>query len=252
MLLAKNPAGWQEALSMVDKRAAGVVISINGQVPDGEDLSWLWDVRFEHFEQTEVVAAGERGTDLAVRLGYAGSSTPWCTTPSPRSRRAHPGGLRLSPITPRSSSCNERWRAVADSTVRIGLVLPDVMGTYGDGGNALVLRQRLLLRGIPAEIVEITLADPVPESLDLYTLGGAEDYAQRLATRHLIKHLACSAPRNAARRCWRSARPSRCSGTGTRPRPGNAWTAWACWTRRRRRKRRAPSASWRPGRCWRA
>lgn len=77
---------------------------------------------------------------------------------------------------------------MADSTVRIGLVLPDVMGTYGDGGNALVLRQRLLLRGIPAEIVEITLADSVPESLDLYTLGGAEDYAQRLATRHLIKH----------------------------------------------------------------
>ncbi|MCV7198728.1 Mur ligase family protein [Mycobacterium angelicum] len=72
ILLAKNPAGWQEALSMVDKHAAGVVISVNGQVPDGEDLSWLWDVRFEHFEQTAVVAAGERGTDLAVRLGYAG------------------------------------------------------------------------------------------------------------------------------------------------------------------------------------
>jgi UDP-N-acetylmuramyl tripeptide synthase len=83
MLLAKNPAGWQEALSMVDKTAAGVVISVNGQVPDGEDLSWLWDVRFEHFgderlarrasgHATSVVAAGERGTDLAVRLGYAG------------------------------------------------------------------------------------------------------------------------------------------------------------------------------------
>jgi UDP-N-acetylmuramyl tripeptide synthase len=72
MLLAKNPAGWQEALSMVDKHAAGVVIAVNGQVPDGEDLSWLWDVRFEHFDDTTVVAAGERGTDLAVRLGYAG------------------------------------------------------------------------------------------------------------------------------------------------------------------------------------
>ncbi|MCV7224007.1 Mur ligase family protein [Mycolicibacterium elephantis] len=71
VLLAKNPAGWQEALSMVDKHGAGVVISVNGQVPDGEDLSWLWDVRFEHFEDTQVVAAGERGTDLAVRLGYA-------------------------------------------------------------------------------------------------------------------------------------------------------------------------------------
>ena len=72
--------------------------------------------------------------------------------------------------------------------VRIGLVLPDVMGTYGDGGNAVVLRQRLRLRGIAAEIIEITLSDPVPDSLDLYTLGGAEDYAQRLATRHLLRH----------------------------------------------------------------
>ncbi|WP_066467218.1 type 1 glutamine amidotransferase [Skermania piniformis] len=62
------------------------------------------------------------------------------------------------------------------------------MGTYGDGGNALVLRQRLRLREIDAEVVEITLADPVPESLDLYTLGGAEDSAQRLATKHLQRY----------------------------------------------------------------
>ena len=77
---------------------------------------------------------------------------------------------------------------MSESTVRIGLVLPDVMGTYGDGGNAVVLQQRLLLRGIAAEIIEITLKDPVPDSLDLYTLGGAEDYAQRLATAHLVRH----------------------------------------------------------------
>jgi len=77
---------------------------------------------------------------------------------------------------------------MADSAVRIGLVLPDVMGTYGDGGNAVVLRQRLRLRGVPAEIVETTLNEPVPDSLDLYTLGGAEDYAQRLATKHLIRN----------------------------------------------------------------
>ncbi|OBA81992.1 glutamine amidotransferase [Mycolicibacterium elephantis] len=77
---------------------------------------------------------------------------------------------------------------MAESTVRIGLVLPDVMGTYGDGGNAVVLRERLRLRGFAAEILEITLADPVPAELDLYTLGGAEDYAQRLATRHLLRY----------------------------------------------------------------
>ena len=77
---------------------------------------------------------------------------------------------------------------MAESTIRIGLVLPDVMGTYGDGGNSVVLRQRLRLRGFDAEIVNITLDDPVPSTLDLYTLGGAEDYAQRLATRHLIRY----------------------------------------------------------------
>ncbi|MFD6391313.1 type 1 glutamine amidotransferase [Nocardia sp. NPDC055029] len=77
---------------------------------------------------------------------------------------------------------------MSESTIRIGLVLPDVMGTYGDGGNALVLRQRLRMRGYDAEIVEITLADPVPDSFDIYTLGGAEDSAQRLATRHLQKY----------------------------------------------------------------
>lgn len=75
-----------------------------------------------------------------------------------------------------------------ESTLRIGLVLPDVMGTYGDGGNALVLRQRALMRGIDAQIIAITLDDPVPDSLDVYTLGGAEDYAQRLATRHLSRY----------------------------------------------------------------
>ncbi|MDJ0409498.1 type 1 glutamine amidotransferase [Rhodococcoides fascians] len=77
---------------------------------------------------------------------------------------------------------------MSESTVRIGLVLPDVMGTYGDNGNALVLRQRLRMRNIDAEVVHITLNDPVPDSLDVYTLGGAEDSAQRLATRHLTRY----------------------------------------------------------------
>lgn len=118
---------------------------------------------------------------------------------------------------------------MADSVVRIGLVLPDVMGTYGDGGNAVVLRQRLLLRGIAAEIVEITLADPVPDSLDLYTLGGAEDYAQRLATRHLRRYPGLQRAAGGVLQYWRFARPSRCLGTGTRRRRETGSTAWGCW-----------------------
>lgn len=71
LLLAKNPAGWQEALSMVDRTAEGLVVAVNGQVADGEDLSWLWDVKFEDLSSLAVKASGERSTDLAVRLTYA-------------------------------------------------------------------------------------------------------------------------------------------------------------------------------------
>lgn len=56
---------------MVDRSADGLVIAVNGQVADGTDLSWLWDVKFEDLNELSVKAAGERGTDLAVRLTYA-------------------------------------------------------------------------------------------------------------------------------------------------------------------------------------
>ena len=67
----------------------------------------------------------------------------------------------------------------------IGLVLPDVLGTYGDDGNALVLRERARRRGIEASIERILLHDDIPPSHDLYTLGGGEDSAQLLAAARL-------------------------------------------------------------------
>ncbi|GAB3077586.1 UDP-N-acetylmuramoyl-L-alanyl-D-glutamate synthetase [Corynebacterium aquatimens] len=95
LLLAKNPAGWQEALSMVDRCADGLVISVNGQVADGEDLSWLWDVSFEDFEGTHVKAAGERGTDLAVRLLYAGIDHELIHDPVKAIRACPPGRVEV-------------------------------------------------------------------------------------------------------------------------------------------------------------
>ena len=73
-----------------------------------------------------------------------------------------------------------------NAELNIGLILPDVLGTYGDDGNALVLRQRARMRGMSAEIHPIHLGEPVPESLDVYTVGGGEDTAQVLAAEHLI------------------------------------------------------------------
>lgn len=75
--------------------------------------------------------------------------------------------------------------ALSDSVLRIGILDPEVLGTYGDGGNALVLCERARRRGYAAEIVKIGLTDPIPEFLDIYTLGGGEDTAQTLAAEHL-------------------------------------------------------------------
>jgi len=71
LLLAKNPAGWAEALDLLRPPPAPVVVGINAGVADGRDPSWLWDVPFDRLSGRLVVATGDRGRDLAVRLGYA-------------------------------------------------------------------------------------------------------------------------------------------------------------------------------------
>jgi hypothetical protein len=71
------------------------------------------------------------------------------------------------------------------TTVRIALLLPDLLGTYGDRGNAIVLASRLRWRDHPAEIIEVTSDQPIPGSCDLYVVGGGEDVAQIEATRLL-------------------------------------------------------------------
>jgi hypothetical protein len=69
--------------------------------------------------------------------------------------------------------------------VRIALVYPSVLGTYGDGGNAVVLTERLRWRGIEAETVAVDISDPLPLDVDAYVLGGGEDSAQTLAVSRL-------------------------------------------------------------------
>ncbi|GAA2793968.1 glutamine amidotransferase [Saccharopolyspora taberi] len=72
--------------------------------------------------------------------------------------------------------------------LRIALVLPDLLGTYGDRGNVLVLEKRLAWRGIPCETVTVlSSSDPLPASCDLYVLGGGEDVAQQAAVRFLSR-----------------------------------------------------------------
>jgi lipid II isoglutaminyl synthase (glutamine-hydrolysing) len=68
LLLAKNPAGWLEALDVMAPPPTPILLSVNAQGPDGKDTSWLWDVDFRRLRGRPVLVGGERKLDLAVRL----------------------------------------------------------------------------------------------------------------------------------------------------------------------------------------
>ena len=97
LMLAKNPAGWQEAMYMIDPAVDQVIVAVNGQVADGQDLSWLWDVDFSVLgaPARKVYACGERGADLAVRLEYAGVHCELFPLPMEALRACTPGRVEI-------------------------------------------------------------------------------------------------------------------------------------------------------------
>lgn len=66
-------------------------------------------------------------------------------------------------------------------TLVIVSVYPELLGTYGDIGNVLVLERRLAWRDIPAEVVTVPIRGSLPSCGDLYVLGGSEDDNQMRA-----------------------------------------------------------------------
>jgi UDP-N-acetylmuramyl tripeptide synthase len=92
LLLAKNPAGWTEALTMVPAECSDVVVAVNARAADGRDPSWLWDVPFEQLAGRRAVATGERSRDVALRLRYAGVECVRVDDPATALRTAIRGG----------------------------------------------------------------------------------------------------------------------------------------------------------------
>jgi len=76
---------------------------------------------------------------------------------------------------------------MSTSRVSIARVFPDVLGTYGDNGNASIMQKRLEWRGHSAEIIDVNLSDKIPEGCDMYLMGGGEDAAQTAACEVLRK-----------------------------------------------------------------
>src|SRR5215471_18864636 len=71
------------------------------------------------------------------------------------------------------------------SRLRLIWVYPDLLSTYGDRGNLLVLQRRARLRGIDVDAAGINADQPVPAQGDIYLLGGGEDLPQILAAKRL-------------------------------------------------------------------
>jgi len=75
---------------------------------------------------------------------------------------------------------------MTESAVRIVSLFPELLGTYGDGGNATVLGRRLDWRDIDHEHVVVDATDVIPTTGDIYLVGGGEDGPQTEAARRLI------------------------------------------------------------------
>lgn len=74
IFLSKNPTSLNESLrTITNLNARNLVIALNDKIPDGRDVSWIWDVDFEDFPSQfkNIVVSGDRAYDMGLRLKYA-------------------------------------------------------------------------------------------------------------------------------------------------------------------------------------
>ncbi len=72
----------------------------------------------------------------------------------------------------------------------IAWLYPDLMSTYGDRGNIIVLKKRSEWRGIDVKIKEVTLESSIGnfKNADLLFMGGAQDRQQKIAGDDFLKN----------------------------------------------------------------
>lgn len=80
--LGKNPAGWTLALEhlLENQETKVLLLGLNNRIPDGHDISWIWDASIEKSQITsasrrnklQIIVVGDRCYDMAVRLKAEG------------------------------------------------------------------------------------------------------------------------------------------------------------------------------------
>jgi len=79
ILLSKNPAGFNQSIQtvseMVKNKKINFLLILNNRIPDGRDVSWIWDVDFKPILDVanNVYVSGDRLYDLNLRLRYENS-----------------------------------------------------------------------------------------------------------------------------------------------------------------------------------
>ena len=73
IFLSKNPTSFNESLRTIKElRAKNILFVLNDRIPDGRDVSWIWDVNFEELLNSEkITISGDRAYDMGLRIKYS-------------------------------------------------------------------------------------------------------------------------------------------------------------------------------------
>jgi UDP-N-acetylmuramyl tripeptide synthase len=78
LFLSKNPTSFNESMHTITTLGGkNFLILLNDRIPDGLDVSWIWDIGFERIlpGESNIAVSGDRVYDIALRLKYAGFFT---------------------------------------------------------------------------------------------------------------------------------------------------------------------------------
>lgn len=76
---------------------------------------------------------------------------------------------------------------MSEKTVVLGFLYPDLMSTYGDRGNVIVLQKRLSEYGYKVKVIRLSISDSKNDfqKPDFYFFGGGQDQNQGAVSRNL-------------------------------------------------------------------
>jgi UDP-N-acetylmuramyl tripeptide synthase len=75
VFLSKNPTSFNESLDTIrNLNGQNLLLVLNDRIPDGLDVSWIWDINFENLltKDTNIAVSGDRVWDMTLRLKHAG------------------------------------------------------------------------------------------------------------------------------------------------------------------------------------